>query len=269
MIFKLSKVRTLQVMHPNTKECVPETSPVKKGQIKQRKRWKNYVSNQIVEPLQYRKPVSLEELVEIMGDAQKRGCKVKAIGSGHSFSDIVQTTDILIDCHGLNRPIPLKEELLHDEETLTKMGYNLDHLVHVENGMRILDLNNYLDKKGLALENMGGYDGQTIAGVVSTSTHGTGITLGPIADSVASMIVVGEKGKVYRIEPSNGITDPAMYRRTFPDNELVQEDDFFNAVVVSMGCMGLIYSLIIKVRDSFHLEEIREEFVGEKCWVDL
>jgi L-gulono-1,4-lactone dehydrogenase len=269
MMFKLGKVHKIKVVRPVAKESVPETLPAERGRIRQRKRWQNYVSNQIVEPLQYRKPLTLEELVEIMAIAQKLGCKVKAVGSGHSFSDIVQTTDILVDCHGLNRPIALDNELLHDEETLADRGYRSSHLVHVENGIRIRDLNNYLDKKDLALENMGGYDGQTIAGVVSTSTHGTGITLGPIADSVASIILVGEKGKVYRIEPSNGITDPVKYRRTFPDNELIQEDDFFNAVVVSMGCMGLIYSLILKVRDSFHLAEQREEIVGEKCWEDL
>lgn len=253
----------------SAKECIPEITASKaKAKIK-RRRWENYVSNEIVEPLRYEKPQTLDELISLIQDAQEKNCKVKAVGSGHSFSDIVQTTDILVNCHSLNHPIPLDTDLLYDSTTLSSRGYSINHLVHVENGMRIRDLNSYLDKKGLALFNMGGYDGQTIAGVVSTSTHGTGIGLGPIADSVVSVILVGETGTVYRIEPTNGITDPEKYKARFPNNILKQDDDFFNAVVVSMGCMGIIYSMILKVTDSFYLQEIRVGKQDETYWEDV
>src|SRR4051794_30083348 len=221
------------------RESVPSAPPasIKHREIV-RKTWKNCVCNQVVEPLRYLKPQTLDELIHIIVTAQEEKCKVKAVGSGHSFSDIVQTSDFLIDCHALNRPIPLEKELLYAPNVLKEKEYNIDHLVQVENGITIRDLNQYLDKHKLALVNMGGFDAQTIAGVISTSTHGTGIGLGPIASSVASLVIVGEKGLVYRIEPSNGITDPLKYKLQYPANELVQNDDFFNAVLVSMGCMG-------------------------------
>lgn len=250
-------------------ESVPVDMPSNAMEKTQRKRWQNYVSNQIVEALQYCRPTTLQHLIDIMHTAAQQRCRVKAVGSGHSFSDIVQTTDILVDTHGLNRPIALDENLLYDQATLAANGYRLHHLVHVESGIRIRDLNNYLDSKNLALQNMGGYDAQTLAGVVSTSTHGTGITLGPIADDVVSVVLVGEKGCLYRIEPANGITHPDKYKEAFPQSRLIQDDDVFHAVLVSMGCMGIMYSLIVQVRDSFFLQEERVAIAEERCWEDL
>jgi hypothetical protein len=169
----------------------------------------------------------------------------------------------------MNKVIPLDKDLLYDESVLITRGYASRHLVHVENGIKIRDLNTYLDENKLALANMGAYDGQTIAGVISTSTHGTGVSLGPLPDSVAAMVIVGETGMVYRIEPSAGITDPGKYKASYPENKLIQDDEYFNAVLVSMGCMGIIYSLILKVVDSYFLKEERFGNKGETFWEDL
>ena len=74
--------------------------------------------------------------------------------------------------------------------------------------MRLRELNRLLDDNGLALSQMGGYDAQTVAGVMSTSTHGSGIEFGPIADSVRSLDLVASGGRVIRIERADGPTDP-------------------------------------------------------------
>jgi hypothetical protein len=256
---ELTRKLKRHTLEQQTLESVPLGSPRNPAPESKRKKWQNCIGNEIVEPLLYVKPQTLDELVESVVYAQTNNCKVKAVGSGHSFSDIVQTADVLVNCHGLKNPIPLDKDLLYDEDMLKDRDYNLKHLVQVENGITIRDLNRHLDRNGLALENMGGYDAQTIAGVVSTSTHGTGITLGPIASSVVSIVLVGEWGKIYRIEPSAGITNPQKYKTRFPTNELIQDDDVFNAVLVSMGCMGIIYSFILKVRDAFLLCEERDK----------
>ena len=59
---------------------------------------------------------------------------------------------------------------------------------------------------------MGGYDGQTFAGVMSTATHGTGVSYGPLASFARSIDLVAAGGIVHRIEPAGGITD-AEYAR--------------------------------------------------------
>src|SRR6266513_1915179 len=73
-------------------------------------------------------------------------------------------------------------------------------LVRAGAGVRIKELNAYLGEHGLALSNMGGYDHQTVAGVISTSTHGSGIKFGPLNDFVRSIDLVAGNGRVYRIE---------------------------------------------------------------------
>lgn len=135
-------------------------------------------------------------------------------------------------------------------------------LVRVESGITIRTLNAALDGHGLALINLGGYDGQTICGVTSTSTHGSGITFLPLCDFIRSMEVVSGGGKVWRIEPADGaLTDAAAYAAAFPDrgtHELVQDDDVFHAALVGMGSLGIVYSVVLEVRDRFLLKETRE-----------
>jgi hypothetical protein len=105
---------------------------------------------------------------------------------------------------------------------------------------------------------MGGYDGQTIAGVVSTSTHGSGLRWGPFPDFVHSLDLVVAGGDVVRVEKRDGPTDPARFDETFGSSRrLIQDDDAFNAAVCGMGCMGIVWSYLIEVREKFWLEETR------------
>src|SRR5580693_3925864 len=160
-----------------------------------RKRWKNYVNDQSANPLRFSKPDSLSELREILKEARKLELKVKAIGSGHSSSDIAISRDWMIDTHALNKVFD------NAQLDLNSPG---DNLFFVECGIRIRDVNRELEKLGKALINMGAYDGQTIAGVISTSTHGSGITLGAFPDYLRSILLLAEDGSLHQIERSAG-----------------------------------------------------------------
>jgi hypothetical protein len=250
-------------------ESTPEILPDKSLKKELRTTWENCISNQVVEPLKLFVPSSLNELIQIIQSAEKNKCKVRAVGSGHSFSEILQTTDYLINCKELKSLINLDRTLLKSDESLKQNDLDPHFLVHVENGISIRELNKILDSKKLALYNMGGYDAQTIAGVISTATHGTGITLGPISDQAVSIILVGEDGAIYRIEPTNGITDPEKYKAKYPANKLIQDDNWFNTVSVSFGYTGIIYSVILKVLPAYYLKEERLAKVHETFWEDL
>lgn len=215
-----------------------------------RKQWSNDTGNEKVYPLRQVTPVSLLELCELVREAERDGCTVRAVGSGHSWSDVALTDGVLVRPDGLNRPLDLEAALLRDGGAQTT-------LVRVQSGMTIAALNAHLESLGLALPNMGGFDGQTVAGVISTSTHGSGIRYGPLSDLVRSLDLVGAGGRVYRIEPSDGPTDPDAYRARFPDRELRQDDRWFRAAVVGMGCMGIVYSVILAVQPSYYLREVR------------
>ncbi len=211
----------------------------------QRRRWKNHTGNQSVEPLRIYRPASQHELREIVQAAERDGVTVRAVGSGHSWSDVALTTGYLVRTDRLAEPL--------DVDGLRR-DYDGPPLVRVEAGMRIRELNRLLADRGLALSQMGGYDAQTVAGVLATSTHGSGIALGPICDSVRSLDVVAGGGRLLRIERADGPTDPAAYQ----SRELLQDDDAFDAAVVGMGCMGVVYAATLAVEDAYWLTEVRE-----------
>ena len=214
-----------------------------------RRRWRNHTGNQSVEPLRIYRPAALAEVREIVRTAEADGTTVRAVGSGHSWSDVALTTGYLVRTDRLSRPL---------EVDCLRPDWDGAPLVRVEAGMRIRALNQLLADRGLALTQMGGYDAQTVAGVVSTSTHGSGITLGPICDSVQTLDLVAAGGRVHRIERTGGPTDPAAFARAHADWELHQDDHVFNAAVVNMGCMGVIYAATLAVEPAYWLTEVRE-----------
>ena len=214
--------------------------------------WKDCIDRRRCQPLVYAKPRTLAELVQRVRAAASANMRVKAVGSGHSFSNATDAPDLMINTHALNRRLEIDRNTLRDPS-------KFDRMFRVEGGILIRDLSAALDKVGLGMHNLGGYTGQTIAGAITTGTHGSGIEFGPFADLVLSLQLVTTGGKVFQIEPSNGITDPARFQgnQGGVEVELVQDDDWFYSVVVSAGCMGVVYSVVLDVRPAYWLEEIR------------
>jgi FAD binding domain/D-arabinono-1,4-lactone oxidase len=228
-----------------------------------RQTWKNHLGNQEIDPLRIYAPQSIEEVSEIVQQAEAEGVTVRAVGSGHSWSDVALTRGFLLRTDGLAKPVATEPDFL-------RSGWSGQKLVRSEAGIRIKELNAYLNAHGLALSNMGGYDHQTIAGVISTSTHGSGITFGPLNDFVRSLDIVAAGGAVYRIEPTDGPTDAGAYAAHFGERRrLVQDDHWFNAVAVSMGCMGVICTAMLEVEPKYYLREVREFHPWEKVRADL
>jgi hypothetical protein len=214
----------------------------------QRKRWRNHNGNQAVEPLRVYTPGTLGELLEIVATAATDGVTVRAVGSGHSWSDVALTEGYLVETRRLARPL---------EVDCLRTGWS-EPVERVEAGMRLRDLNQVLAGKGRALLQMGGYDAQTVAGVISTSTHGSGIGLGAFPDFVRSFDLVAADARVHRIERADGPTDPAAFARGHPDWELHKDDDVFDAAVVGLGSMGVVYAATLAVTDAYWLTEVRE-----------
>lgn len=233
-----------------------------------RRPWHNVGGNQTCTPRLSFWPESLEDLITIVRQAEADGATVRALGSGHSWSDVARTDDYLVYPEKLTIPL-----LLTDYGLRATLAFPAERLVRVQSGMTIRAINDYLDKRNLAFINLGGFDGQTIAGVTSTSTHGSGINFGPLSDFIRSIELVGSGGKVFRVEPSvesgRALTDATDFAQAHPDAaqwELIQDDTAFRAVTVGMGCMGLIYSLVLEVRPAFHLRETRTPL---KTWPQI
>jgi len=221
-------------------------------------------------------PHSLKGVVNAVKYAEKNGKKLRALGSRHSFSRAVQTDDLYLDlCNTYTYNIENHNATINSLDQLPKKrlktGIKKRYYFHALAGLKIAMINHILcpDKKGdklllrkkMRMFNMGGGDVQTFAGAFSTGTHGTGGTYAAYHDTVRSIEMVASGGRAYRIEPSNGITDPAKHKAYYEANpdevqvELIQDDDKFYSAVVSMGCFGVIYSVIMEIADFTYLHE--------------
>jgi len=213
------------------------------------RRWNSYLRFQEVEALEIYKPETLAHLKVICRIATEEGLTVRAIGSGHSFSNIGVTDDIFILTDSYDAMLPMSQARRRKLKQGRRSG-----LAEFEVGRTIIDISKELEKTGQALRNQGTYDGQTFWGAVSTSTHGSGLGRGPFPDMVLSFVMVGEGGRTYRIEPSDGITNPNGWSERGVD-ELIQDDDTFFSAVCSFGSMGVVYSAVISARDFYWLDE--------------
>jgi len=215
--------------------------------------------------------------------------EVRAVGSGHSHSNAPAPEDTYIELNpnwtevasemgseGLNSVLDDEQSKrwLKDDTDLqeTEGEPDQEHLKRLESGIILRRLNRHiLHENGYALENMGSFDGQTLAGAVNTSTHGTGIGLKSISDLVRSVeIVTVPESRVpyrdepivrlYRIEPDDGITDREAFEADTGEHEmeLIQDDDVFHSVVVGYGCMGVAYAYTMQVVDNYWLREETE-----------
>lgn len=192
----------------------------------------------------------------------------RGVGSGHSHSEAARPETYFTDVKSLSGLMNMPSIRPPDDDFWDEHDVERDHLVRVKAGTVLKDLNrNLLSGTGLALPNMGSWDGQTLAGAINTSTHGTGLGLGTFADLVRAVEVITvpesqlESGRpltrMLRIEPTDGVTDPETFAQNGHDHYagLVQNDDLFHSVVVGYGSMGIVHSYILELRDSYWLHE--------------
>src|SRR5205807_9677453 len=122
--------------------------------------------NQRCQPVAREHPASDLEVVEAVRRARAAGQTVKVAGSGHSFTDAACTDGRMLSLERLDRVVAIDADA---------------HTITVDAGMTIRRLNAELATRGLALTNLGDIDKQTVAGAISTGTHGTGAAYGGLA----------------------------------------------------------------------------------------
>lgn len=254
-----------------------------------RERWSNWAGDVVVEhPGRRYHPACLADLLSIVRDAgrEQPARRLRACGSHWSFSDIAVSPDWFIETRDLRAtlydviPAALtdraRHHLLQQDGALEIYSY-----YHVEAGITVRDLNLRLDRQPLpaadrrwaampvdaipdqwpgagkrwALPTMGGAAGQTLAGAISTGTHGGDHDLPPMADMVVAIHLIGPDGRQWWIERDSPITDPHRLHTALPGVNHRASTELFNAVLVSAGRMGIIYSLVLRVVEQFWLEQ--------------
>jgi hypothetical protein len=225
--------------------------------------WYNAPRNVSVSPLRFFYPRNKEDIVKIIqyAEGQNRTLRVRAVGSGHSYSEAAVGKDCLLNMKRMDKAWKTPQDKIRPEHADK-------HLVTAQAGMILKKLIRALDKMDLALPNMGVIDFQTISGALMTGTHGTGINKPAIPDMVRAIRLVGNEGKLYQIEPSDGISDPTKHNEQ-EHGKLIQDDDQFYSTVLSFGAMGIVYELILEVRKQYWLKEKRYMTTWKKLKAQL
>ncbi|XP_075056574.1 L-gulonolactone oxidase-like [Mixophyes fleayi] len=174
-------------------------------------------------PELYFQPTCVEEVKEILDLARQRSKRVKVVGGGHSPSDIACTDDFMIRMDKMNKVIKIDK----DKKQVT-----------VEAGILLTDVNEVLNKNGLALSNLGAVSEVTAGGVIGTGTHNTGINHGIMSTQVLSLTMMTSSGEM--LECSESINA-----------------DIFQAARLHLGSLGVILTVTLQCRSAFHLKEVQ------------
>ena len=180
-------------------------------------RWANWTGDQRCAPAAIVRPASEPELVAAVRDAVARGHCVRAVGSGHSFTDIACTDGVLVDLGRMQRVLG------HDGDRVT-----------VEAGITLRRLGQELAARGLALENQGDIDAQTLAGATATGTHGTGVRFRNLSAGIAALRLVTAAGEALDLAPE-------------------RDRDAFLAARVGLGALGVVSRITLRCVPRFTL----------------
>jgi FAD/FMN-containing dehydrogenase len=192
--------------------------------------WANWAGNIRATPRNLVTPSSLAELRSAVLEAAQRGETVRVAGAGHSFAPLCATSGTLID---LSRFAGIERiDATTGEATIWA-------------GSRIADLGGPLLAHGRAFANQGDIDRQTIAGAVSTGTHGTGRKHGSFSAAVRAVELMRPDGELVTIDS----TEPKRLR----------------AASLSLGLLGVLTRVTLATVAAYKLRERTHALPFDDC----
>ncbi|KAJ3256755.1 hypothetical protein HK103_005128 [Boothiomyces macroporosus] len=174
---------------------------------------------------------SEDDIVNAVLKAIDQKSRVRAMGSLYTFANIVSPTksksgkDVVLDMQEYRRLVAV------DKKNCT---------ITVEGGMKIHELIHHLENNGLSLSNYGNVTGQSVAGVISTGTHGESVKYGSFSSQVKSLRFVNGYGKI--VEADFTSQEPKMVH-------------LCNAIGVSVGMLGIITQVTLQCEKLFYLRK--------------
>jgi xylitol oxidase len=176
---------------------------------------RNWAGNLTYSAADVRRPRSVEELQELVASSRH----VRAMGSRHSFSTVGDTAGVLVS----TRDIGLVTEV--DAGTATAV---------VPGAATYAEVSVRLEQDGWALPNLGSLPHISVAGACATGTHGSGVRNGCLATAVEAVEMVRGDGELVTVHSGE------------PD---------FPGVVVSLGSLGVVTSLTLRLEPTFDIAQ--------------
>ena len=187
-------------------------------------------------PVRFYEPKNEAEVQDIVRLAKKLNQHIRVTGpQSHSPSDIFCTSDWMMNINALC-------DVLHvDNERMR---------VTVEAGISITDYLAFLKTKGWTMPQIGSIKEQSLAGAISTGTHGSSINHGAISTQVVDMTLILASGEMITVS-----------RDIFPD--------IFSAALLGLGSLGIITRLTMQAVTGFNIESSSEIYTVQRMLEEL
>ncbi len=176
-------------------------------------------------------PGSGEQLAQVLADAARDGKAVRMAGAGHSFSPLVASDGVIVSLDKLQGVI--------DVDAATNVA-------RVHAGTRLHALGAALAQRGLAMENLGDINVQSIAGATSTGTHGTGLGFGNLATQIAALKFLTADGREVIASPE-------------------ENPELFAGGRIGLGSLGVLTEVSLRLVPAFRLRLERDRMDLEEC----
>nr|WP_201469240.1 D-arabinono-1,4-lactone oxidase [Microbacterium hydrocarbonoxydans] len=186
--------------------------------------WQNWARSAQVTPLRVERPRSPEGVQRAVMAARAHGLSVKAVGAGHSFTGIAIAPGVLLELDDMQGLVSVDPE----RRRVTLLA-----------GTRLHRIPSLLAPHGLAMENLGDIDRQSIAGAISTGTHGTGSGFGGLAAQVVGVTMVTASGDFLRVDDESN-------------------PELLPAVALGLGALGIIVEVTLQCVPAFVLSAVDE-----------
>jgi FAD binding domain len=190
----------------------------------------------------------------VLREAKINNKHVRAVGGGWSLSDIQQTTDYLINTNPLNLiQVGLKPASV--QSGVDGSTYCLSQC-----GAWVMEVNEQLRLKKMALSTSGASDGQSIVGAVMTGTHGSAFKFGAMPDYVEALHIIVSETQHYWIEGSLRIVTDAFISMYVPGATRINSDDILRSAIVSFGGFGIVHAILLKVEPLYVLTQYQKYY---------
>lgn len=186
--------------------------------------WQNWGRSAKIRPARVERPRSPEGVQRAVQAAIAHKLPVKAVGAGHSFTGIAVARGVLLELDDMQGLVSVDSE----RGTATLLA-----------GTRLHRIPRLLAPHGLAMENLGDIDRQSISGAISTGTHGTGAQFGGLATQVVGVTLVTGEGEFLRVSEE-------------------ENAELLPAVALGLGALGILVDVTLRCVPAFVMHAIDE-----------
>jgi len=181
--------------------------------------WKNWSEVIWSQPEAIYYPKQTDDIIKVLQHCHVNQQSLRVVGAGHSFTPLVATSEVLLSL---------------DQLTGIETIDHVQQIATVWAGTTLKDLGELLHEQGYAMENLGDINAQSIAGAISTGTHGTGVTFGSLSTQVTQLTVMTASGDIIEVSESSN-------------------SSYFHAMQLSLGMLGIIIKVHLRVIPSHQL----------------